>query len=356
MVLPLQAAPPAPKASSSPAAKPTDVQKDMTYYWRVSYQKNLNANDRLFILYKLRAKYETGGANLSELNQEIERWEKIRKVDEVKGEANTAGKLVPVLKAIRLKESPGLLNIVLGLSEPVVPQVVRVEDPSRPDRPILMIDLPNTKERLTTLSKDMRWGYGPLVAVIASQAETGAARVNVEMRGDRPYRVVRSAKEIIIEIKTEGVMPVVDEPEAEPSAPEETAPAAAVPPAAPPAESNRGALSHVPEIGDKDYVIQTGDLLNVQVSPAKELSRETLIQPDGTVVFPLIGTLPVKGLTVEQLAKTLTQKLGVYVSKPHVSVSIKQFSNRNIFVMGKVARPGPVPFKNGLKLLGAITE
>jgi protein involved in polysaccharide export with SLBB domain len=73
-------------------------------------------------------------------------------------------------------------------------------------------------------------------------------------------------------------------------------------------------------------------------------------------VFPLVGTLPAKGLTLSALERILVQKLQLYVMNPEVRVTIRRFSPDSVFVMGKVTRPGPVAYRSGIRLLAAVAE
>jgi polysaccharide export outer membrane protein len=107
---------------------------------------------------------------------------------------------------------------------------------------------------------------------------------------------------------------------------------------------------------DPDYLLQPGDLLNIQVAPAQELSRETLLQPDGTLVFPLVGTLIAAGLTPPSLERLLAQKLQIYVMKPSVRVTIRRFSMDSVCVIGKVNRAGPVTYRSGMRILTVVSE
>ncbi len=313
----------------------TDLRRDFSHYVRVSQKNNYGPNDRLYILYRLREKYAESGLDLSDLEGEILSWEKARQPSEAAPPApadppaETAGPgAAPRLVHVGTRQEAGRLKLVLELTDPVLPQALRVDDPKRPGQPLLLIDLPGAQNALSNVARELRWNSGPLESVATEEKADGALRVRIQLREDRPYRIVRAGREVSVEIKTEEAGPALSQ--------------------APPAAGEEDA--------DKSYVIQSGDLLNVQVAPAKELSRETVVQPDGTLVFPLLGTLPVKGMSVGQLETHLTQQLRPYVAKPRVTVSIKQFSNRNVFLMGKVSRPGPVPYKSGLRLLNAVSE
>jgi polysaccharide export outer membrane protein len=65
----------------------------------------------------------------------------------------------------------------------------------------------------------------------------------------------------------------------------------------------------------------------------------------GEIVFPILGKIKVEGLTPQQLATTIEEKLisEGYVTDP---VVIVRLLNYKIYVMGEVARPGIVNVDN----------
>jgi protein involved in polysaccharide export with SLBB domain len=65
-----------------------------------------------------------------------------------------------------------------------------------------------------------------------------------------------------------------------------------------------------------------------------------LVGPDGTLFFPMVGNVPVSGLTVEQIRGRLAQKLTRYVRNPQVQVRVTSFRSQKIYVMGEVIKPG----------------
>jgi polysaccharide export outer membrane protein len=62
-----------------------------------------------------------------------------------------------------------------------------------------------------------------------------------------------------------------------------------------------------------------------------------LVDRNGEIDYPVLGKLKVEGLTSFELQGMLTEKLGQYVSKPVVNVSL---SNNRIKVLGEVRSPG----------------
>ena len=50
-----------------------------------------------------------------------------------------------------------------------------------------------------------------------------------------------------------------------------------------------------------EYRVQQGDTIEISVAGIPELRQKTTVQSDGAVAFPLVGSLPVEGLTPAEL-------------------------------------------------------
>lgn len=127
--------------------------------------------------------------------------------------------------------------------------------------------------------------------------------------------------------------------------------------------------------------IQTDDLLTIRVSaPEQEaaipfnltksiLSHERMmgdVQPEtymvsntGTIEFPILGTIEVKGLTTFELAEKIRNMITEYVKDPIVNVRILNFQ---ISVLGEVNKPGTffieddhITLSKALALAGDLT-
>ena len=59
----------------------------------------------------------------------------------------------------------------------------------------------------------------------------------------------------------------------------------------------------------KDYLIQSGDLLEVSVWREEYLECEVAVQPDGMISFPLVGVLRAAGSTVGELQIRVAERL-----------------------------------------------
>lgn len=103
------------------------------------------------------------------------------------------------------------------------------------------------------------------------------------------------------------------------------------------------------------YVIQPGDILQIDVWKEKDLLREVKIRPDGGLNFPLVGDMVAAGKTVEQLRDDLKEKLSKYVPDPVVTVVVKEGLGNKIYVIGKVNRPGEYVATRNMDVMQALT-
>ncbi len=91
---------------------------------------------------------------------------------------------------------------------------------------------------------------------------------------------------------------------------------------------------------ENTYKIGPGDSLLISVWKDENLTREIIVPPDGIISFPLIGSIDVTELTVEELKKIVTEKLKVYVTDATVTVILLEAKSLVAYVVGKVTTPG----------------
>lgn len=105
-----------------------------------------------------------------------------------------------------------------------------------------------------------------------------------------------------------------------------------------------------------EYRIGPKDLLDIKVLEAPELNGERRVSDNGAVSLPLLGEVSVSGLTAaetrDRIGALLTSR---YVQRANVTVSIKEFSNKPITVIGAVARPGSLSISGRYHLLQVIS-
>ncbi len=105
---------------------------------------------------------------------------------------------------------------------------------------------------------------------------------------------------------------------------------------------------------DSQYLLQPGDVLQIGVWKERELEREILVRPDGKISFPLAGDIQAEGRTVAQLEKDLAKNIGRYIPEAVVTVVLKQPGGNQIYVVGRVNRPGPYPSLRTVDVMQAI--
>ena len=92
-----------------------------------------------------------------------------------------------------------------------------------------------------------------------------------------------------------------------------------------------------------DYVIGSEDLLEISVFEQPDLNRTVRVSGDGTISVPLLGIIPVDGLTTKEAEGKLRDLLGEkYLTNPQVSVFVKEARSKKISVVGAVSKPGTV--------------
>lgn len=108
-----------------------------------------------------------------------------------------------------------------------------------------------------------------------------------------------------------------------------------------------------------DYVIGSGDLLDISVFDVPELSREVRVSQSGTVNIPLVPVrLRVAGLTETQAEEKIAELLEAngLVSHPEVGVAVKEHRSQPITVVGAVTRPMVYQADRDVTLLEVLAE
>ncbi len=104
------------------------------------------------------------------------------------------------------------------------------------------------------------------------------------------------------------------------------------------------------------YAVGVDDILEVSVLQPDELLRVVNVAPDGTITFPYIGTIKVKGLNITQIQeKVRTALADGYLKYPVVVVSLQESRSRKFFVYGEVIKPGTYAMAENTTVLRAIS-
>jgi len=117
--------------------------------------------------------------------------------------------------------------------------------------------------------------------------------------------------------------------------------------------------SRAAEIVEGDHKIAPLDVLTIDVVGEKDLSKELRVSSNGTVTFPHLGSVEVKGKTPAEVENLLKEKLGKdYLVDPQVIVTVKEYRTRTVSVIGQVNKPGVIalPSEQKVEILEAIAQ
>ena len=108
-----------------------------------------------------------------------------------------------------------------------------------------------------------------------------------------------------------------------------------------------------------DYVLDSGDLIGIEVFDVPELTREVRISESGLMSLPLLPVnVQAAGLTAFQLQDKLAELLQAngLVSHPNVTVSVKEQHGQPITVMGAVRTPMVIQAVRPMTLLEVLSR
>jgi polysaccharide export outer membrane protein len=106
-----------------------------------------------------------------------------------------------------------------------------------------------------------------------------------------------------------------------------------------------------------NYRLSQNDLIYVKVFQEDDLNSTLRISEDGTIIFPLIGSVKIGGSTVQSATKQIRDLLNArFLVNPQVSVTVLGYANRNVTVLGQVQKPGSYSMKDqgSIDLLQAV--
>lgn len=111
---------------------------------------------------------------------------------------------------------------------------------------------------------------------------------------------------------------------------------------------------------DGTYRIGADDRLQVSVWRNPELSVQVPVRPDGMISVPLIGDVQAGGMTPEQVAKAIRDRLVSFIRDPSVTVIVTDLRSHEFLsrvrITGAVRTPRSIPYRQGMTVLDAVLE
>lgn len=109
--------------------------------------------------------------------------------------------------------------------------------------------------------------------------------------------------------------------------------------------------------GSQGSVLGPGDIFIVRVFREKDLSGEFQVSTAGTIDYPLLGLLKVGGKSPSEVSSEIRKGLSKgFLKHAYVSVVVKKYRSKRIYVLGQVNRPGTLPFQDSMTIVQAISQ
>jgi polysaccharide export outer membrane protein len=108
---------------------------------------------------------------------------------------------------------------------------------------------------------------------------------------------------------------------------------------------------------DNRYRIGPGDVLEVRVARAPELSRDAVrVDQSGNIRMPMLDNdIPAACLTEAELSQSIAKLYLKYKRDPHVDVFVKEFQSQPVAVIGAVRSPAQFKLQRPVQLLELIS-
>jgi polysaccharide export outer membrane protein len=121
----------------------------------------------------------------------------------------------------------------------------------------------------------------------------------------------------------------------------------------------QGCAQSIPQDREYDspggFLLGPEDVLEIAVWKNQDLTKTVIIRPDGLISMPIIGDIQAAGLSTNELAQRIADRLRQFVQNPAVSVHVKELNSYSVFVVGEVVKPGKFQLKSYVTVLQAIS-
>jgi len=112
-----------------------------------------------------------------------------------------------------------------------------------------------------------------------------------------------------------------------------------------------------PAVKGVGTTLGVGDVFEVKVFGEPELSGVYRVSSDGVINFPLVGKVKAEGRSPTELSDALTARLkDGFLRNPQVSIFVKDYNSKKIFVFGEVQKPGTFGYDDDMTIIQAITN
>lgn len=113
--------------------------------------------------------------------------------------------------------------------------------------------------------------------------------------------------------------------------------------------------TELPPVGAAPQGLAAGDKLKLDVFREKDLSGEYVVNDEGNLSLPLVGSVKAAGKTLPDLRKELTVLLSEgYVRDARITLDVVSF--RPIYILGEVQKPREYSFAEGMSVFALVAK
>lgn len=105
---------------------------------------------------------------------------------------------------------------------------------------------------------------------------------------------------------------------------------------------------------EQRYLLQPGDVLDIQYRYTPEFNQTVTVQPDGYVSLQIGGDIKVAGRDLDQVRAGILRKVSARLESPELIVILKEFQRPYIVVAGEVVQPGKFEMREKLTAIQAV--
>lgn len=102
------------------------------------------------------------------------------------------------------------------------------------------------------------------------------------------------------------------------------------------------------------YRLQPSDTIDVVFDYTPEYNQTVTLQPDGYVTLRSVGDVNLRDLTVTQATDVIAQAYSKILSKPKISLGLKDFQKPYFIADGQVRQPGKYELRGDTTVLQAL--
>ena len=113
----------------------------------------------------------------------------------------------------------------------------------------------------------------------------------------------------------------------------------------------------------EDATLGADDQLEITVylgggsSKIEDISKVYPVSADGSLSFPMIGTVQASGRTAQDLEGEIRDRLADgYIVSPNVTVQVKEYRSKKVSIFGEVRKPGTLSWRPSMTINEAVSE